>query len=466
METNSVMDAAVRDLQALFDVGAVGILSDEQLLERFIARREGAVFEAVVRRHGPMVWGVCRRVLRDHHDAEDAFQATFLVLARKAASILPRRKLGNWLYGVAYQTSIKARAKRAKRRDREAQVSNAPEPMAASDDRLGELAESLDRELSRLPEKYRIPIVLCDLEGRDHREAANQLGWPVGTVSSRLSRARAMLAGRLSRRGLSLSAGSLALLLAEESASAGIPTWLIGHTAQAPRLFAAGGAATAGVVPAKVAALTGEVLKMMLLSKIKAITVTVLMASALVAAGAGLAYRVQGSESASREEAPSAKGPEQKGQAPRDDDPIAAKNRELEERPKTAEPPGPAPEGPEASPPPPPLPEEPLLPNEPQPPIPATGQAPHQEDPLAELIMTGDHTPEQLERAKAVIESMITLEKEVRGKSPEVIAEMIRDRASALEKARWEVRVMDAQLRWLKAIKQTTHGSAPDEPQP
>ena len=188
-------------------MGVIGGLSDGQLLDRFVERREGAVFEAIVRRHGPMVWGVCRRVLRDHHDAEDAFQATFLVLARKAASVMPREKLGNWLYGVAYQTAMKARAMRAKRRGREGQVPDMPEPMAAPDDLRDELAESLDRELSRLPEKYRIPIVLCDLEGRTHKEAASQLGWPIGTVSSRLSRARSMLAKRLSRRGLSLSAG-------------------------------------------------------------------------------------------------------------------------------------------------------------------------------------------------------------------------------------------------------------------
>src|SRR3954466_999675 len=103
------MDAAVRDLRTLFDVGTTGALTDGQLLDRFVGRREGPVFEAIVRRHGPMVWGVCRRILRDHHDAEDAFQATFLVLARRASSVKPRDKLGHWLYGVAYQTAKKAR---------------------------------------------------------------------------------------------------------------------------------------------------------------------------------------------------------------------------------------------------------------------------------------------------------------------------------------------------------------------
>ncbi len=296
MEKNGVMNAVSRDLQILFSVGVLGDLSDERLLDHFVGRRQGAAFEAIVRRHGPMVWGVCRRVLRDHHDAEDAFQATFLVLARKAASVMPREKLGNWLYGVAYQTAMKARAMRAKRRLREGQVSEVPEPMAVRDDLQDELAESLDRELSRLPEKYRTPIILCDLEGWTHREAASQLGWPIGTVSSRLSRARSMLAKRLSRWDMSLSVGSLAVWLAQESASASMPTKLIGSTAQAASLFAAGEAATAGMVSAEVAALTGEVLKVMLLGKLKIVTATLLVASALAAGGTGLAYQAQRAE--------------------------------------------------------------------------------------------------------------------------------------------------------------------------
>ena len=265
-------------------MGSLGGLSDGQLLDRFIDRREEAVFEAIVRRHGPMVWGVCRRVLRDHHDAEDAFQATFLVLARKANSVMIREKLGNWLYGVAYQTATKAKAMRAKRRAREGQVSDMPEPMVVPDEPRDDLAESLDRELSRLPEKYRIPIVLCDLEGISRKEAARQLGWPIGTVSSRLSRARSLLAGRLARRGLSLSVGSLAVLLAQESASARMPTQLICPTAKAASLFAARGAVTAGVVSAEVVALTGEVLKIMLLGRLKVATALLLMASATVLA--------------------------------------------------------------------------------------------------------------------------------------------------------------------------------------
>src|SRR5262245_54748785 len=165
---------AVRYLQTLLGEGTVVGLSDGQLLEHFVTRQDGASLEAIVDRHGLMVWGVCRRVLRDHHDAEDAFQATFLVLARKASSVLPRERLGNWLYGVAFQTAMNARAMRAKRRARETQVPDMPEPMVEPDDLRDALAESLDRELSRLPDKYRIPLVLCELEGQTHREAAEQ----------------------------------------------------------------------------------------------------------------------------------------------------------------------------------------------------------------------------------------------------------------------------------------------------
>lgn len=296
------MNTAFRDLQTLFEVGSLGGLSDGQLLDRFVDRREEAVFEAIIHRHGSMVWGVCRRVLRDHHDAEDAFQATFLVLARKASSVLPREKLENWLYGVAYQTSRKARAMRSRRREREGQVSDMPEPMAVQDDRRDDLAECLDRELSSLPEKYRILIILCDLEGRTHGEAASQLGVPVGTVSSRLSRGRARLARRLSRPGMTFSDGSLAVLLAQEAASVSMPIRLIGPTARTASLFAAGGAATAGVVPAKVVALTREVMKMMLLSKIKVVTAMLVVVSALATGGTGLVYRVQASEPGSRKD--------------------------------------------------------------------------------------------------------------------------------------------------------------------
>ena len=278
MVEKSGMHAAIRELGTLFNEGAVGMLSDGQLLDRFVERREASAFEAIVERYGPLVWGVCRRVLRDHHDAEDAFQATFLVLARRAASVMPREKLGNWLYGVAFQTAMKARATRAKRRVRERPAWEMTEPEAVRDEHADELLSRLDREVARLPEKYRMPIILCELEGKTHRQAAEQLGWPVGTVSGRLSRARALLASRLSRPGTPLTVGALGVLLAHDAARAGVPPELVRSTAQAASLSMAGKAVTAGVVSAEVAALTGEVLKTMLLNKLTLTTAMLLVA--------------------------------------------------------------------------------------------------------------------------------------------------------------------------------------------
>src|SRR5437879_10110341 len=174
-------------------------LADSILLERFLTRRDEAAFEALVRRHGPMVLGVCRRVLSNPHDAEDAFQATFLVFVRKAASIAKRELLGNWLYGVAYHTARAARSAAARRRAKEAKAM--PRQQPKEDNVWQELQPLLDQELSRLPEKYRVPIVLCDLEEKSRADVARQLGLPEGTLSSRLARGRALLAKRLTRRG-------------------------------------------------------------------------------------------------------------------------------------------------------------------------------------------------------------------------------------------------------------------------
>jgi RNA polymerase sigma factor (sigma-70 family) len=278
---------ATRDLQILFSAGALGGLSDGQLLDRYVSRRDEAVFEAIIRRHGPMVWGVCRRVLGHHHDAEDAFQATFLVLARKASSIVPREMLPNWLYGVACQTAMRARAGIFKRRGRERQVPEMPEPAAEFRESWDDVLPLLDQELRRLPDHYRAPIVLCDLEGKTHRQAAKQLGWPVGTVSGRLSRARSLLAERLSRRGVALSAGALAVLLSQEVASAGMPVSLIASTARAASVFAAGQGAAGAVVSAQAADLTEGVLKTMLLTKLKIATAVLMGLVGLITAGAG-----------------------------------------------------------------------------------------------------------------------------------------------------------------------------------
>jgi RNA polymerase sigma factor (sigma-70 family) len=254
---------------------------DAQLLARFLAGREEAAFEAVVRRHGPMVLGVCRRILRNADDAEDAFQATFLVLVRKAASITRRETVGGWLYGVARKTALKARAAGEQRRAKERRVGTMSPKVMPAEDGGWELQAVLDQELSRLPDKYRVPVVLCDLEGRTRKQAAQQLGWPEGTVSGRLARARALLARRLARHGLAVAGG----VLARDVATACVPNALLASTVQAASGLAAGGAAAAVTVSTRAAALADGVLKGMLLARLKIATAGLLMASLL---GGGL----------------------------------------------------------------------------------------------------------------------------------------------------------------------------------
>jgi RNA polymerase sigma factor (sigma-70 family) len=241
--------------------------TDADLLTRYIRQRDQAAFEALVRRHGPMVLGVCRRVLHNLHDAEDAFQATFLVLVRKATTLRSPGMIGNWLYGVAYRTALHARDMGMKRRAKEAEVVARTE---SSDDAWAELRPVLDQELQRLPDKYRAVVVLCDLEGKTRREAARQLGWADGTVASRLVRGRMMLGKRLAQYGLSVGGGALAVALSQNTACACVPTSLTCFTARAATLFALGQPAAAGFISDKVIALTEGVLKTMLLTKLKA----------------------------------------------------------------------------------------------------------------------------------------------------------------------------------------------------
>jgi RNA polymerase sigma factor (sigma-70 family) len=254
---------------------------DGQLLARFVAARDEAAFAELVRRHGPLVYGVCRRVLGHAQDAEDAFQAAFLVLVRKAGSVLKRGSVGSWLYGVAYRTALEARGVNARRRARERQTENVPHP-AVGPDEPQDWRPLLDRELSRLPEKHRAAVVLCDLEGRPRKEAARRLGVPEGTLSSRLAAARRMLAARLARSGLALSAGALAAALSAEAARAAVPAALTSAAVRA----AAGGLAAA---PAGAALLTKGVVRAMSLSKLKAVAAALAVAVAL--GTGGLLYR-------------------------------------------------------------------------------------------------------------------------------------------------------------------------------
>jgi RNA polymerase sigma factor (sigma-70 family) len=262
--------------------------SDAQLLERFISVRDDNAFEELVRRHGAMVLGVCRRLLGHAQDAEDAFQATFMVLVRRARTVVPRELVGNWLYGVAYRVALDAQARAQRRRAREKQVEDMPHPTTLPANHAAlELRPVLDRELNRLPEKYRVAIVLCDLEGRSRKEAARQLGVPEGTLSSRLAAGRKLLAARLAHHGVLLSGASLAMTLANGTAEAAVPTALAISTVKAAALGAAAQAVAVGALSARAAALTEGVMKTMLISKLKSIT-GILLAIALVTTGAGV----------------------------------------------------------------------------------------------------------------------------------------------------------------------------------
>ncbi len=243
--------------------------ADQDLLDAFVSRHEEAAFEALLKRHGPMVLAVCRRVLGNAHDAEDAFQAVFLVLVRKAASIRRREVLGSWLYGVAYRTAQNAKIMNGRRRIKERQAAARFPP--------GEVAAAvdLDKEISALPEKYRVAVVLCELEGRSRREVARVLGIAEGTLSSRLATARKMLAKRLKTHG-SMLPGVV---------PGAVPAGLLASTLKAATFVAAGREA-ASVISASVLALTEGVVKAMFVSKLK-VSVAVLIVGGVLGLGTG-----------------------------------------------------------------------------------------------------------------------------------------------------------------------------------
>jgi RNA polymerase sigma factor (sigma-70 family) len=263
---------------------------DGLLLERFLGRRDETAFALLVRRHGAMVWGVCRRQLPRMHDAEDAFQATFVLLARKAASIRRQHSVGSWLYGVAYRLARRLRDSETCRRDRERQGGAAmPQPDPMSELTWRELRLALDEELAGLPDRHRVPLVLCYLEGRTQEEAARQLGCSKGSLWRRLERGLGLLRGRLTRRGLTLSGGLFALLLSGNPSPAALPPALL-EAAVRSALALAGGRRGAEVVSARVAALAEGSIHSMLPRKV---ATALFLAAALVlaASGAGvLAY--------------------------------------------------------------------------------------------------------------------------------------------------------------------------------
>jgi RNA polymerase sigma factor (sigma-70 family) len=284
------LPSVVPRVESLFNGGCVAGLTDRQLIERFITRSDPtseAAFAALVARHGPMVMGVCRQLLSDRHLAEDAFQAVFLVLARKARSIRDPELLGNWLYGVALRTARKAKVRLAGRNNMEKEmlarhpagslVVPAFDPVVAQ-----EQAESLHDEIARLPAALRLPVVLCYFEGLTIEEAARRLRWPHGTVRSRLARARDKLRHALTRRGFALPALTLSAMFETEKASAAVSSSLCDITAKAAINFTAGTAAAPTV-----ATLACEVLRAMFVNKLKFGAMTCLL---LVAAAAGAVF--------------------------------------------------------------------------------------------------------------------------------------------------------------------------------
>jgi RNA polymerase sigma factor (sigma-70 family) len=264
-------------------------LTDGQLLERFVSERDEGAFEALLRRHGPMVLRVCRRLLHDPNDAEEAFQATFIVLVRKAAAIGRRDLVGGWLHGVASRIALKARSQASQRRSQEQPVESLTLETLAHEDPAGnpgwnDLRPVLDEELGRLPEKYRTPMVLCYLEGKTNTEAAQQLGWARWTTATRLARGRALLKRRLTRRGLELSGVALAALLTHEAVAAQEP----GSTVVILKLSAAGSATLAGNGGA--ASLAEAVINVLFWSKVKAYGLIAATLTVVLVLGSTLAF--------------------------------------------------------------------------------------------------------------------------------------------------------------------------------
>jgi RNA polymerase sigma factor (sigma-70 family) len=284
-------------IDRLYREGTLSGLGDSQLLERYLSRRDETAFRALVDLHGPMVLSLCRRVLRDPRDIEDAFQATFLVLVRKAASIQNRGLLSNWLYGVAYRVARRARTHTLRRRQREISVDEIEVCAALQVPELEGFGPVLDQELHRLPAKYRAPLVLCYLDGQTHNQAAEELGCPVGTVRSRLSRGRDLLRRRLTRRGY-VSTASVAGGGWDLPAKLGmelVPPALISSTVDAAVAINSFKTIPAGAAAASVLALTRGVLTTMKLAQLKWLGTMTLSTS--LAAGGVIAVAYAASQS-------------------------------------------------------------------------------------------------------------------------------------------------------------------------
>jgi RNA polymerase sigma factor (sigma-70 family) len=287
---NAQLGAALRKLRGMVRAQADEETSDRELLARYVAGREEAAFVALLRRHGPMVLGVCRRAGGNLHDAEDAFQATFLVLARQAASIRNQESVASWLHGVARRLALVARGRGDRRQARERRAADMRRTSGASDKAWQELQATLDEALRQVPAAYRAPLLLCYLQGKTQEEAARDLGCPLGTVRSRLARGRERLKRALERQGVRLSAAALAAALAGSSAAAALPAALLRATARAGLAYAAG-QAPAGLVSAQAAELLKGGPPAAATGKVKVATAVVLAVGAL-GLGAGAARQL------------------------------------------------------------------------------------------------------------------------------------------------------------------------------
>jgi RNA polymerase sigma factor (sigma-70 family) len=276
----------LRHIRRLAGAAADGEQTDGQLLESFVSQHDQAAFEALLWRHGPMVLGTCRRITRGSQDAEDAFQATFLVLCRKAGSISRYESIGSWLHKVAFRIALKVKADAVRQAAANSPNLEAPAPDTHPELLWKDQRPMLDEELGHLPEKYRLPLVLHYLEGKTVAEVARELRWPSGTVLGRLARARDRLRTRLVRRGITLSAGALAPLLTQSAEAGPLPMLLATSTLKLAALSLLGQAALPGSIAPKAAILAKGMVQAMLLTKLK-ITAVILLTTTLIAAGGG-----------------------------------------------------------------------------------------------------------------------------------------------------------------------------------
>ena len=269
---NSTLSVVVQFIHQASTALRCSQCNDQQLLERYLSERDEVAFAELVRRHGPMVFGVCRRALTRAQDAEDAFQATFLILSQKAHTVKSRETIGGWLYRVAFRVALRASTVLGQRNERETSLEEVSEPMSPEKSSWQEIAPLFDEELHRLPEKYLTALVLCDLEGITQKEAAQLVGCSEGTLSSRLYRGRQLLAKRLTKRGVCLGLGALVTLLSSHRASARMTHSLLARTAEGTANATFGSGLTSSLLTETSQFLARGVLQMMFRVSILKIT--------------------------------------------------------------------------------------------------------------------------------------------------------------------------------------------------